>query len=436
MYLGRCQVDTPIDLVESTWNHVSNSRRTVGKVVDFGAGDGRFARYGSYRQYVGYEVDSQRFRNVNLPPSAELRYRCAFSDVIDDADVCIGNPPFVRNQDLPQGWREQVAQILLERTGVALSGLSNAWQYFFLLSLASLRADGLSALIVPFEWVSRPSVRPLREYILENRWSVRVYRLVDTAFNSVLTTSSITIIDKADRKGGWSYFEERTSGTYAPLQTPSGASDTIEYTPGSKMADTKARAMRGLSPGTQRALTLNEGERVHYGLRKRRDVVPCVTTLRHVPPRKQELNREDFQEHYVEPGKKCWLIRTDADLSHELEAYLNSVPERNYQTSTCLGRREWWKFRMPTIPRIFVAMSFIGSFPKTIINNVGARAVGGVYGIFSVTDAEVAYIAKNLPMNDLRHRVVSHSQGLRKIEVNQLNTLIAEALGRAARAGS
>lgn len=436
MYLGRCQVDTPIELVESIWNHVSNSRRTVGKVVDFGAGDGRFARYGSYREYVGYEVDSRRFRNVDLPQNAKLRYRCAFSDVIDDADVCIGNPPFVRNQDLPQGWREQVAQILLERTGVALSGLSNAWQYFFLLSLASLRPDGLSVLIVPFEWVSRPSARHLREYILENHWSVRVYRLIDTAFNSVLTTSSVTIIDKADHESGWSYFEESTSGTYAPLQTPSGASDTIEYTPGSKMTDTKARAMRGLSPGTQRVLTLNEGERVHYGLRRSRDVVPCVTTLRHVPPRIQELNREGFREYYVEPGRKCWLIRTDADLSQELEAYLSSVPEAYYQTSTCLGRSEWWKFRMPPIPKMFVAMSFIGSFPKTIINRVGARAVGGVYGIFNVTDVELARIAKNLPMNDLSHRVVAHSQGLRKIEVNQLNTLIAEALGPAERAGS
>jgi type I restriction-modification system DNA methylase subunit len=52
----------------------------------------------------------------------------------------------------------------------------------------------------------------IREYIVANAWNVSVYRLVDTTFNSVLTTSCITIVDKSKREGKWSYFEEMADG--------------------------------------------------------------------------------------------------------------------------------------------------------------------------------------------------------------------------------
>ena len=428
LFLGRCQVDTPDNLVESTWRHVSRLRSTVGKVIDFGAGDGRFARYGSYSEYIGYEIDGSRNENAHLPPNAELRYCCAFSELIDDADLCIGNPPFVRNQDLPNGWRKRASTILTERTGVTLSGLSNAWQYFFLLSLASVRPDGVCALIVPYEWVSRPSVHPLRKYIRSKGWTVSVYRLVDETFSSVLTTSSITIIDKGNQAGSWSYFEERSSGKFASLISPSGTTDVIRYTPHSKMSTTAVRAVRGLSPGTQKVLTLSEGERAHCGLRIGRDVVPCITTLRHLPAHVTILTESAFREHYIEAGRKCWLIRTDSKRSKALTDYLESVPKECFQTSTCLERSEWWRFKMPPIPKVLVAMSFTGRCPKTVLNAVNVRAVGGVYGVYDATSDEATYIAEAIKGSDLTNRVVAHSQGLRKIEVNQLNTLISEAL--------
>ena len=34
--------------------------REIGKVIDLGAGDGRFARYGAYSSCVGYEINADR----------------------------------------------------------------------------------------------------------------------------------------------------------------------------------------------------------------------------------------------------------------------------------------------------------------------------------------------------------------------------------------
>src|ERR1700736_3460668 len=147
LYLSRCQVDTPDALVAATWAHVAGLRRIIEKVVDFGAGDGRFARHGHYGRYIGYEIDHRRVHGAILPSNAKIVKQCAFESDINDADVCIGNPPFVRNQDLPAHWREKASDTIVTKGGIRISGLANAWQYFFFISLVSTKPDGICALI-------------------------------------------------------------------------------------------------------------------------------------------------------------------------------------------------------------------------------------------------------------------------------------------------
>ena len=427
LYLSRCQVDTPDALVVATWAHVSRLRSSIKKVVDFGAGDGRFARHGCYDRYIGYEIDKERVRGAVIPENAKIIKKCAFESDMHDADVCIGNPPFVRNQDLPKYWRVKASERLFAKTGIRISGLANAWQYFFLLALVSTKPRGLCALVIPYEWVSRPSARALREFIQDKKWNVSVYRLVDTTFESVLTTSSITIIDKDETSGRWHYFEETATGEYKLVPSPSGTdAGVLRYATRSETPKTGPRVMRGLSPGTQKVLTLTEGERVRLGLSINRDVVPCVTTLRHLPADANELDQETFRAYYRSGGQKCWLIRTDKKQSAALAAYLDSVPSDHFQTATCLERTEWWKFTMPPVANILMAMSFKGNFPKVAVNRIGARAVGGVYCIHNVPETDLVRLTSILEGTDIRDQIVSHANGLRKIEVGQANALLAD----------
>ena len=214
------------------------------------------------------------------------------------------------------GWREHAASVVQLRTGVRVSGLANAWQYFTLLSLASTRADGLLAIVIPYEWVSRPSSRSLRRFIRDHGWDVAVYRLHDETFDRVLTTSSITVIDKRTTSGSWSYFEKEQTGTYRNLASPSGGTDgVLRYAP--RLSDQKRRVSvrRGLSPGTQRVLTLTEGERARAGLRIGADVVPCVTSLRSIDRTRTRLSPAFFRTGFRLAGFKCWLPRTDREPS-------------------------------------------------------------------------------------------------------------------------
>ena len=427
-YLDRCQVDTPADVVRSTWGYVEKLRPgKIGKVIDLGAGDGRFAQYGCYGSYLGYEIDADRCSGARLPKNARMVNRCAFTDITDDADVCVGNPPFVRNQAIPTSWREHVHEVVWRRTGVHVSGLANAWQYFFLNALASLKADGLAALVVPFEWVSRPSAKLLRAYIRDQQWNVYVYRLRDPGFARVLTTASITVVDKAARDGQWELHDETPDGRDRRMASPTGSSaGVLAYLSAADLPAEGPRAKRGLSPGKQGALTLTEMQREEHSLLVERDVAACVTSLRYLPPGVSQLDEDAFRKHYVERGRRCWLIRTDRDPSAELRTYLSSVPESDRQTRTCLARSEWWRFKMPGVPSMLFAQGFREKFPKVVRNTVGARAVGGVCGIYNSSDEQVDALTGKVGGMDLRDHVVSYSSGFYKVEINQINALLAK----------
>jgi len=426
LYLDRCQVDTPKVLVEQVWTLLQERREHFETVVDFGAGDGRFALHGSYDSYCGYEIDKTRYRASKLPANACIKNMCAFSESVSGASLCLGNPPYVRNQDLPAGWRELAARTIESRTGFRVPGLANAWQYFFMQSLASTSSEGIVALVIPFEWVSRPSSASLRDYIKARKWGVTTYRLDDSAFDRVLTTASITIVDKRRKDSKWEFFKQRPDGTFAKMRSPSGGRRRVlGYSAPSD--EQTVRAKRGLSPGTQEYLTLTERERARCALKPGVDVVPCVTSLRHTSASSAVLDAKAFQRDFVSAGKKCWLIRTDKAPSKRLSDYVESVPVSGRQSATCSGRAIWWKFAMPSIPAILVASGFRGR-PKAFLNVVGAMAVGGVCGVYGLKGNKARTLVDSLRAVDYSGRVVAHSHGLQKLEINQLNELITGIL--------
>ena len=71
------------------------------------------------------------------------------------------------------------------------------------------------------------------------------------------------------------------------------------------------------------------------------------------------------------------------------------------------------------------AQGFREKFPKVVRNSVGAHAVGGVCGIYDASDMQVDELTDKLGGVDLRDHVVSYSSGFYKVEINQINALLA-----------
>tara|TARA_B100000609_G_C17188755_1_gene421223 strand:+ start:159 stop:1481 length:1323 start_codon:yes stop_codon:yes gene_type:complete len=418
--LSSSQVATPLDVVDTFWSIVETYRAECGKILDLGAGDGRFALRGNYKRYDGIEIDKSRQPSNDLPKNAKIEYRCAFNHSGNNYDVCIGNPPYVRHHDLNAEWRDRIARKISDEADVILNRKCNLYVYFLFLSLLKARKEGLTATVVPFEWVSRPSAKPLREYIRRNGWRVDVYKFSTSIFDGVMTTASISIIDKMEQDGRWRFFRVSRGGEVEAARFPTGSRHRVL----SYEARGQLWAMRGMSPGTQKVFTLTEGERIHAGLTKD-DVVPCVTTLRHTRRGLKRLTATAFRTQFIEAGAKCWLIKSySASMSTRLKAYLDSIPAESRATTTCLSRDAWYAYTLVESPQILMATGFTEFGPKVVVNCCGAHAVGSVCGIFSETRFPLTAVREHLAGVNFEAQVVPHAKHLKKIEIRQLNAVL------------
>jgi len=418
--VSESQVTTPEAIVSFFWQLTRQYRERLGSVLDIGAGDCRFARGGSFDHYVGVEIDQRRVAAAHPPVNGTIIRGCVFRHKGSDYDACIGNPPYARHHDIESRWKEQTIARLEREMAVSLDKHCNLYIYFFCLGLLKTCGGGLTALVIPYEWVSRPSTRALREYIHRNRWNVAVYRFQMPIFDGVMTTASVSIVDKARRDERWTYYD------IAPgyrVVTRQGIADSTEG-----VIDYAERgriwALRGLSPGSQKVFTLTEGERIHAGL-SRRDVVPCVTTLRRVPRDLRTLSQAAFQKHFVKAGAKCWLIRShEVERSSALHAYLEAVPEKDRQTYTCQNQTPWFKYKPHPVPQMLFSSGFTKFGPKVLLNSVGAHAVGSVWGIHAKAAMPVRRLQSYLLGINFEQQVVAHAKTLKKVEVRQLNAVL------------
>lgn len=428
-YLARCQVDTPEPLVRFVWQQINARRANAGRVVDFGCGDARFSQCGVFERYTGFEIDASRGPVMPLPHPHQVVLGDAFDVSADilDFDVCVGNPPYVRHHDLEKDWLCR-AEARLSKLDVryAGDGRSNAYVYFMWLALASVADDGLVALVVPYEWVARPASAKLRHFIKSAGWDVDVYHIQNAEFERVLTTACLAIVDKRATCGGvWRFFKLTESNAIVPIRQVTGTSHRqLEY----QRASNQARAIRGLSPGGKSIFLLTEAERIRFQLEVNRDVVPAVSSFRHLEQSQTTLTEILFRSRYVHEGKRCWLLNVQGEISPALRAYLDQVPEQARENYTCRNRSVWWAFSMPKIADILYASGFKGVRPKMFRNTIGAIHVGGVHGIHCDNASVVKDVFTDLQGIDFSKKVVSLSNDFLKVEVRQMNAVLNNIL--------
>lgn len=415
-----CQVFTPPEVVKLFWKLVREHRPRLESVLDLGAGDGRFATGGHYSRYLGIEIDRETSR-APLPDNAKVRYGCAFQASAKNWDAVIGNPPYVRHHYIELPWSQRVGTRFKTSLGLEMHGQANLFVYFLVLGLELSSADGLVAMVTPYEWVSRPSARPLRDLIAKSGWSVSVYRFRDRIFDGVMTTASICVIDKADKSGKWSFYEiDGDNNVVGKRNAAGGRYGVLPYAGRGRWW-----ALRGLSPGTQKVFTLTEGERIHHGL-SRDDVWPCVTSLLPLDANATVLDAESFRRYYRDNGQKCWLIRSSENhISPQLSQFIESVEPSARATATCTDRPTWYQFKPFPVSLILVASGFTAFGPKVVRNAMQVHHVGSVYGVFG-PDKKTDTIVSALRKFNFEKRVVRHSGRLKKIEVRQLNAVLTD----------
>ena len=144
-----------------------------------------------------------RLRRVvsRADPEGRLRFRLLEKDVLDEGMLSplygrfthlVGNPPYVRVQNLEAAGRRRITgRFRLVR------GATDLYLVFFELGLRLLQPGGRLAFITPSSWLRSDSGAPLRAELTRRH---RVVRVLDygshQAFPSVTTYTAITVIEK------------------------------------------------------------------------------------------------------------------------------------------------------------------------------------------------------------------------------------------------
>jgi len=127
----------------------------------------------------------------------------------------------------------------------------------------------------------------------------------------------------------------------------------------------------------------------------------------------------------VEAGDKCWLIRSyEYKRSDTLNAYLESVPIKVRQNYTCRNQTPWFNYLPHPVPQMLFSSGFIKFGPKILVNSVGARTVGSVWGIHAKGSLPLHRLQTYLLKINFEKQVVAHAKTLKKVEVRQLNAVL------------
>lgn len=140
------QVFTPDAVVE----RMLALRQRRGRSLDPSAGDGAFSRRINGCEAI--EIDA-----TVAPPGA--RVMDFFALPLDEKfDTIIGNPPYVRQQDIP-------AETLARLDSVLFDGRSNLYLYFIEKAVRHLRKGGELIFIVPREFAKLTAARKLNAFL-------------------------------------------------------------------------------------------------------------------------------------------------------------------------------------------------------------------------------------------------------------------------------
>ena len=225
---------TPQFVVERMVEEVVRRNPDVQRIVDCGAGTGRFsiaaAKAFPNAQIIAVECNvklaallqenltlsgfadrvtivRQDFRSVALPPIA-------------GRTLYIGNPPYVRHHEISPAWKSWY-QEMMKAMGVKASQLAGLHLHFFAKAIACSRPGDLVFFITAAEWLETKYGKSLRELILAkaSKSEITVVNARVPIFEDAMTTSTLTLVEVGKPND---IVAIRQVETLAALQHPNG----------------------------------------------------------------------------------------------------------------------------------------------------------------------------------------------------------------------
>lgn len=448
---------TPAPIVDAMLTWASGAHVTPDRVVDPGAGSGRFLISAAHcfpmAELIGVDVDP--LATLLLRANAAVLgfadrlgvhlvdYRALELPTIEGPTLYIGNPPYVRHHDIGVEWKTWFAATAarLKFTASKLAGLHI---HFFLKTRDLAKPGDFGAFITAAEWLDVNYGSLLRNMLADGLGGSAVHIINAKAqpFDNAMTTGAITCFHVGNRTNAISMREVNSLDELAPLS------------PGRQVAwkdIAHARRWPGFvreqSTAPAEFIELGELFRVHRGQVTGSNATWIENEAMHGIPdrylrpaitRARELIATDGTLRDATQLRRVLDLPTDLDEltpaeRRAVERFLTwARGHRVDKGYVANNRKAWWSVQLRKPPPIF-STYMARSAPTFVTNLAQASYINIAHGLYPrdpLTRAQLDAVVTHL-----RHYVTTeggriYAGGLVKFEPGELERLRIPALDR------
>jgi methylase of polypeptide subunit release factors len=428
----------------------------------------------SYQKACGIEIDPYYFEVAeNVWGKSNIHLICKdftrlnFPEEHEKFNFVVCNPPYVRHHHIPFGDKQR-HQTIATDLGIKLSGLAGLYCYYMLYADAWLETNGISAWLIPGEFLDVNYGIGLKKYLKERVTLLRIHRFApdDVQFTDALVSSAVVIFQKThptndhfvDFSFGGSIFHpcEQHRISTQRLSVESKWSQLFERknkpSPGAILLGDLFEIKRGLATGDNQFFILSRDKLKQYHLNSRDCFIPILSSPRYMRQTIIESD-EDGVPILDDPLflLNCSLPWNDITTSYpNLANYLKLGEAKGISNKyLCMHRFPWYS-QEKRDPAMFYC-TYIGRFSnrrehpfRFILNHSKATVTNSYLALYPKKELSVTLQEKenqlylldflnSLPPETLIHQGRVYGGGMYKLEPREMAevdvTKAAEKLG-------
>lgn len=443
-------VYTPGSIVDAMLDWAATSHVTPVRVVDPGAGSGRFIIAAAQRfpsaKLIAVDIDPLatlllRANAAVLGFAARLNvqlidYRALTLPAVEGATLYIGNPPYVRHHDISDKWKSWFSEAA-KRLNFSASKLAGLHIHFFLKTRELARPGDFGAFITAAEWLDVNYGSLLRKMLADGLGGSAVHIIKPSAqpFDNTLTTGAITCFHVGNRPDALNLREVDSLEDLAPLslgrQVPWGdvanarkwsvfIREEAPTPPGFVELGELFRVHRGQVTGSNETWIENPAMRgvparyLRPTVTRARELIAAGDTLRDPTHLRRVLDLPvDLDE--LAPSELAAVRRFLA------WAKAQGV-DRGYIASY---RKAWWAVQLREPAPIFCTY-MARSAPTFVLNDAKARHINIAHGLYpreALSTEQLKAVVSYLRRSVTTHGGRIYAGGLVKFEPRELERL-------------
>lgn len=441
---------TPTAIVDAMIDWAADQAATPHRVVDPGAGSGRFilAAGKAFPKAALVAVDIDPLATLMLRANAAVlklddRLTVALTDFrsldlpqIDGPTLFIGNPPYVRHHDIHPAWKTWLGETA-GALGFTASGLAGLHIHFFVRTRQIARPGDFGAYITAAEWMDVNYGSVLRKMLADGLGGTAVHVIDPKArpFVDALTTGAITCFRVGNRPDQLTIRTVDFLDQLAPLT----AGRPLEWS-SLESAPKWSILVRKSRPPQRGEIELGELFKVHRGQvtggnavwiagpeaakLPARFLFPCITKGRELIAAGDVLS---------DPVQLRRVIDLPVDLDiltlaerKAVDAFLKWARKMEADKGFIAShRRAWWSVGLKK-PAPILCTYMARRAPAFVRNHAEARHINvahGLYPIEPLSDAALDAIARHLRETACMSAGRTYAGGLVKFEPGEVSRL-------------